>query len=431
MAIITQPSLFSWKEIEELGDLERLRIVLEWLPDEELMRKLEKERKNGRNDYPIRGVWNSLLAGIVFEHASVESLRRELSRNGQLRDFCGLEAVPPAYVYSRFMKKLMKQEAVIEGMFHTLVEQLFEVLPDFGKDLAIDSKAIHSYARSRNANETADGRRDIDADYGKKVYRGVKADGSLYETIKKWFGYKLHLIVDANHELPIGYTVTKASRSDVKGGHALLDETRQKHPEIMERAETMMGDRGYDDTKLIKRLWDEDGIKPVIDMREMWQDRDSTRLMEGYTNVTYSEKGQIYCHCPVSGKAREMVHQGFEKDRGTLKKGCPARQYGIHCEGRSQCPVASGLRIPLERDRRRFTPIDRSTYKWKKCYKKRTAVERVNSRLDTFFGLEHHTIRGQKKMQVRCGLSLCVMLAMALGRIREKQPQNMRRFTAA
>lgn len=68
----------------------------------------------------------------------------------------------------------------------------------------------------------------------------------------------------------------------------------------------------------------------------------------------------------------------------------------------------------------------RSTYKWDDLYKKRTAVERVNSRLDVSFGFEEHFIRGSKKMEFRCGLALCVMLAMALGRIRQGQTELMR-----
>lgn len=89
MAIIPQISLFRWDEIENLGDLKRLRLVLEYMPDEELMDMLEKERKNGRDEYPVRAMWNSVLAGVVFQHPSIESLRRELSRNGQLRLMCG------------------------------------------------------------------------------------------------------------------------------------------------------------------------------------------------------------------------------------------------------------------------------------------------------------------------------------------------------
>jgi hypothetical protein len=85
MASIPQKTLFGWKEIEELGDLERLDMVLKNMPDEELMKELEKQRGKGRDDYPVRAIWNSILAGVVYEHKSIASLRRELKRNGQLR----------------------------------------------------------------------------------------------------------------------------------------------------------------------------------------------------------------------------------------------------------------------------------------------------------------------------------------------------------
>ena len=65
MANIIQKKLFGWKEIEELGDLERLKLVLKYLPDEELMVEMEKERKKGRDEYPVRAVWNSILAGVI------------------------------------------------------------------------------------------------------------------------------------------------------------------------------------------------------------------------------------------------------------------------------------------------------------------------------------------------------------------------------
>jgi len=65
MAIIPQKQLFGWQEVDELGDLQRLLLVLNYLPDEELMKKLEQERGRGRDDYPIRAVWNSILA--VYE----------------------------------------------------------------------------------------------------------------------------------------------------------------------------------------------------------------------------------------------------------------------------------------------------------------------------------------------------------------------------
>ena len=151
MAIIPQLRLFGWREIEELGDLERLRLVLEYMPDEKLMRQLEKERYKGRDDYPLRAMWNSVLAGIVFQHETIEKLRRELARNGQLREMCGFfNQVPPAWVYSRFLKKLLKYTIEVDEIFEELVEQMRGLLPGLGQHLAIDSKAIPSFAKRKN-----------------------------------------------------------------------------------------------------------------------------------------------------------------------------------------------------------------------------------------------------------------------------------------
>ena len=432
MAIIPQMSLFSWKDIENLGDLKRLKLVIEHLPDEELMITLEKQRKNGRNDYPVRAIWNTLLAGIVFEHKSIESLRRELSRNAQLRYLCGLElrGVPTASAYSRFMKNLLKLEDQVNQMFYDAVNELKTLLPDIGSSLAIDSKAIESFANHRNKNKQTDGRRDLDADYGVKSYKGQREDGTLWEKIVRWFGYKLHLIVDSDYEIPIAYSVTRASVPDIKEAHRLIDELELDQSELLENAEVLSGDKGYDDTKLIEKLWDDNGIKPVIDIRNMWQDKDETRLFERYSNVTYDYKGAIYCHCPLTNVDREMVNGGFERDRNTLKKLCPAKHYGITCHGASECQVKQGIRISLSENRRIFTPIDRSSYKWKREYNKRTAVERVNGRLDVSFGFENHTVRGLKKMKVKAGLALSVMLAMAIGHIKKNRPSKMRSFVS-
>jgi len=432
MAIIPQLRLFAWDEIATLGDLERLRLVLEHMPDEDLMQALERKRGKGRNDYPVRAMWNSLLAGIVFQHPSIESLRRELNRNAQLRDMCGFEGeVPSAWVYTRFMKSLFAYTAMVDSLFESLVQQIRQVLPDFGRHLAMDSKAISSFAKGKNQNEATDGRRDTDANYGRKEYRGVGKDGKPWEKLVKWFGYKLHLVVDATYELPIAFKVTKASAADISEGHALLNQIEQKQAEILKAAETLAADKGYDDTKLIIKLWDDHAIKPVIDIRNCWKDGEKTKVLEGRENVVYDYKGTVSCVCPQTGKQREMANGGFEKSRNTLKKLCPAKQMDLECAGQAQCQVRQGLRIPLTFDRRIFTPIDRASYKWAKEYNKRTAVERVNSRLDVSFGFELHTIRGMAKMKMRCGLALCVMLAMALGRVKENQAKKMRSLVAA
>ena len=99
----------------------------------------------------------------------------------------------------------MKHQREINELFDCLVKALYKEIFDFGETLAIDGKAIETYAKPRrNKDEKPyDGRRDIDADFGVKTYKGKTKDGSLWEKTKSWFGYKLHLIVDAKYELSI------------------------------------------------------------------------------------------------------------------------------------------------------------------------------------------------------------------------------------
>ncbi|MCK4423518.1 MAG: transposase [Candidatus Omnitrophica bacterium] len=436
MAIV-EKSLFGWRDADSEGDLYRLRMMMELLPDEILMKFMELFRGRGRNDYPIRPVWNSILAGILYEHKSIESLRRELLRNAQLREVCGFDplsgakAVPTSRAYSSFLKQLLSLREHIEVMFDELVSQIKQEMPDYGHYLGIDSKGVNS-AGKPNTKLKRDGRRDLDADWGKKEYRGERQDGSTWEKIVKWFGYKIHILADTEYEIPIAYKVTRASIPDTGVLEELVEETAEKHPKIIDDAKELSADKGYDSEDNNKDLWDKHGIKPLIDIRNMWKDgKGQTRPLypDRADNIVYDYKGNIYCHCPETDECRSMAYQGFEKKRESLKYRCPAEAYGFKCKGKSTCSTNKYgriVRIPIETDRRIFTPIARSSYAWQRQYKRRTAVERVNSRLDLSFGFEHHFIRGQAKMEVRVGLAMVVMLGLVLGSIRANKKNMMR-----
>jgi hypothetical protein len=261
----------------------------------------------------------------------------------------------------------------------------------------------------------------------------TREDGTTYQKVLHWFGYKLHLVVDATYELPVAYEVTEASENDIERAPELVDGLKARHRELMAGCEVLVADKAYDSTEFLCRLWDDAKlpIKPVVAIRDCWQDGEKTRLVAGQRNVVYDYEGTVYCHCPRTGVRRTMACGGFEADRSTLKYRCPARHYGVACDGMERCPVRGAVRIKLAEDRRVFTPLARSSYKWKRYYRRRTAVERVNSRLDVSFGFERHFIRGLAKMRSRMGLSLVVMLAMALGRVREKRRPLMRSLVRA
>ena len=76
---------------------------------------------------------------VVYEHLSIESLRRELKRNPLLREVCGfslmagLDAVPTSGAYSRFIKNVIEHMDEIEHIFKSLVKQCYEELPRIWK----------------------------------------------------------------------------------------------------------------------------------------------------------------------------------------------------------------------------------------------------------------------------------------------------------
>lgn len=438
MSSLPQPSLFSWQEVEATGDISRLTRLLDVLPDQNLLAALERERKAKRNDYPLSALWRALLAGIVFGHGSLAALSRELSRNGQLRDLCGFDplradrAAPPAWVWTRFINKLLRHQALLDALFERLVGRLGALLPGFGRDLALDGKAIGAWSKlERGASE------------GFKNYEGEDERGEPLQRIQKWFGYKLHLLVDANYELPLAFELTGAKEAESPLLLPLLEGLRQRHPELA--IATLAADRGYDDGQDKAALYDDHAIVPLIDTRDLHGGRMQPLDPQRHDTIYFSPTGQLACKVdpfePEPAKAfAAMQFMGFEKERAALKFRCPAAAFGLECKNREAChclpQVREGeygrvVRVPLERERRIFMPLHRHSQGFVKGYAKRTAVERVNARIDQVYGFERHFIRGMKKMRLRLGLALLVMLGTALAWVELKQPHNVRSLLKA
>lgn len=481
MADVVKP-LFSWDAVEARSDLDRFYLVRAHLPDEAIIAALEAKRGKGRDDFPVRAMWNAVLAGVVFQHCSGESLLRELKRNPALLEACGFDPLPrqkapvvelvrdeggrmravsqpaPAPEYaapsswnlSRFLLnvvELEEQQGLIGAMMVTLREQLMALLPDFGRHLGFDGKAIHSHSTGQVAQDSEQ-TSDPDADWGKHESRGIDANGKPWSKIKSWFGYGLHLMADTQYELPVAFHLTPASHSEQVELRALIDETFEQTPALAERCQDFSADRGLDCAETKALLWDEYRIRPLIDTRELWREEKQapdydpevpiTRALypERADTIVHTEKGLVQCICPLSGEQRNLAFQGFEADRSTLKYRCPAAAYDFDCPGQALCHQAGNVqpgdygrivRINItEQDRRIFVPTPHGSPSWQRGYQRRTALERINNRIDHSFGFEHHFIRGKAKMITRVGLALAVMMALAVGHIKAGRPEQMR-----
>ncbi len=126
---ISQLTVFDYTEIEILGDLERLKLALENIDDDELVKKLESERGKGRDDYPVRVMLNFQYAMKIYGHRSVASFRRELLRNSSLRKICGLK--DEDYFVSRKEKKYSITTSSIYKIEKKIA--MDENLEEFGK----------------------------------------------------------------------------------------------------------------------------------------------------------------------------------------------------------------------------------------------------------------------------------------------------------
>jgi hypothetical protein len=375
------------------------------MEDEALMLRLEARRGNGRNDYPVRVMWNLIIAMRVFGHRTVESFRRELSRNSQLRKICGLDdfankkhLVPPPRVFTKFLKILTQEQGSIDGMFDSMVQELAEKLPEFGKDAAGDGKYLDSYANreDKNPNPDAGDRAERDAKWGIKEYHYEDKNGKPQVKKEYHFGFKAHIICDVKTELPMAYNVLTANSDEKK---AMIEMIGKIPLQIRSRMEHLMLDRGYDSTEMIRAAKGA-GIIPVVDIRNCWKDGEATRQYKD-TDIVYDFKGNVFM-VDGKGEQRRMHYEGYDRQKNCLRYSYKGKKYKIY----------------VSYDERVFLPVARDSKKFARLYKCRTSVERLNGRLDRDYMFEDHCIRGLKKMKLMTSLTLLIMNAMALGKIK-------------
>lgn len=89
------------------------------------------------------------------------------------------------------------------------------------------------------------------------------------------------------------------------------------HPELLESADEISADKGYDSKKNNTEPLEQYDIKPVIDKRKVWQEnqsneKHSTRILypDKVDSFVYDEQGHVYCVCPQTEEKREMAFAG-------------------------------------------------------------------------------------------------------------------------
>lgn len=237
--------------------VQQLEAVFAKLDDEPLLKVLIGPTRRGPKGHPAQVLWHCLVAKYVMGLASTDALIRELHNNPLVAKACGIdspETIPHKSTFSRFIARLSKYKiaAKLKDVSRSLVRDCYAKLPGFGERVAMDSTTLKGWVNGGKPRPS-----DKEAQWSVKKNTHGKTEFVL--------GWKLHLLVDCEYELPIAANVTPGNASDVKRASHVLREARVAasgafHPEYV------MADKAYSARELRSLIRWQYWAMPVIDI---------------------------------------------------------------------------------------------------------------------------------------------------------------------
>lgn len=214
-----------------------------------------KYHLRGRPHDPI-AMFKALLLKEMMQLSSRRKLVEFLKHNSFWLRKCGFQNPPSHNSFSDFVDRVGADAT--EQLFYYLVKRIKE-LKSIGELIAVDSTSLKGYAHFWKNRVCS----DPDAKWG-------------YSPTTEWvFGYKVHLAVDAESELPLAFTVTPANIYDSKEYPKILETLIQKGLQ----PKTVLADAGYD-SKENYRLALKCGAVPIIAINKRNLKKKNTRDFE-------------------------------------------------------------------------------------------------------------------------------------------------------
>ena len=397
-----------------------LSAILDGLDDQPILDALQQYRRTGRKGHPLRAMWRACIAKFLLKIRFNNQLLERLRGSRKLREVCGFgKDVPSESALSRFVSRLAHHQDLVEQCLVNATDALRELvptvkrregrqdqpLPPLGAVLAVDSTLFETYS---NPNRKVVS--DPDARWG------LKHSAKTKEGKKEWgFGYKMHLISDATHGVPLAFTITPANENDSTELPAALRKTLAAYPWL--EPGCLLADRGYDSLPNHRLLAGLD-IIPVIHIRK-------PTAADGLYDGVYTAEGKPAC---MGGEPMEYLRTDPEIGAHLFRcqaGGCLLKMEGTkavrHCDTEVWEEREANLRV--------LGPLPRFTDAWKRLYRQRMSIERIYRSLKHSRGLEGHCVRGLRKITLHATLSVLTYQATVLARLKAKDFDGMRRMT--
>ena len=213
------------------------------------------------------------LKGIQSERRLAKFLEKE-SRWAKVCGFTKRKGTPTHASFSVFRKRLGSR---FEAIFNELVRRTKELGAIKGEKIAVDATSTSVATNARPEKDS-----DKEAEWGYDAKNGL------------YYGYKAHIAVDAEEELPVAVILTSAEKHPSPFMLPLLEKTRANGIEFS----YAIGDAGYDARENYAGVVEVFGAVPVIPLNL----RNSKAISKGQRGLLNLER-DLRLNPPISNDA--------------------------------------------------------------------------------------------------------------------------------
>ena len=210
---------------------------------------------------------------------------------------------------------------------------------------------------------------------------GIKKNSNGKNTF--WYGFKGHLAVSTKSQYIVARLMSSGNLNDSKAAIPLLKKVADLMPNHFT---TAIFDAGYDYEPIYRQALDQ-----------------TMRIVIPYNVRREGEMVGFDSHFrPTCVREHSYCYDSFDEKYQTLKYTRPKECATCPLRDDSLCQKV--FKIKCETDIRKYTYPARGSDLWKKLYKERTAVERVNASLKQFFQLNNVRHRTGRKAKLHFNL---------------------------
>lgn len=388
-SFITLDQFYEWKP------LSKLEAILSFI-DFSLLEQFFQynPHKRGPKGYSWKCLLSILITMQVEQIVTIKSLCQRLKSDPILKRSLGFgyfDPTPSEATLNRFIS-LLSGTDILEKTYRSMIRSARKLGLVDGTNVAIDASKLTAYEHAVPKFKIPENNPTF-PNWGGKL----DTNGNFI----KWFGWKMHALVDTSSGIPISYIITPANIADMDIAETLIQKMMDDYNEEIHPKYYMM-DSGYDKPDLYANIYSKFHGQAIIPIN--WR---NTKIPPEGINM----EGQLVCSMNYP-----YVYGG--NDNGTIRLLCP------HACGKCNCPMGSAWcsssnsgyvgKVKIKDNPRFITAPFRGTQAFEKLYDQRTSVERTFGDLKDNYNLEHIRVAKMTRVKVFMDLSCIALLASRL-----------------